>query len=144
MTRVIIYIEHTKACITLFARNRILSIARTLVFHFSKWQLRVSLNYVLLVPLIHCHHSQLWNQMFSHHDCPQAFRKFSFSLFLSFSVQYPTMVCKYTNWAVTWDFQQCGILTWMDSDKPVQSPFKLRNSNCCSVSSLAVMDYSSY
>ena len=29
----------------------------------------------------------------------------------------------------TLDFQQCGILTSVDSDKPVQLPFKLRNSN---------------
>ena len=27
------------------------------------------------------------------------------------------------------DFQQCGILISVDSDKPVQPPFKLRNSN---------------
>ena len=26
------------------------------------------------------------------------------------------------------DFQQCGILTSVDSDEPVQPPFKLRNS----------------
>ena len=39
-------------------------------------------------------------------------------------------------WAVTWDFQQCGILTNVDSDEPVVSPFKLRNSKWCSVSSL--------
>ena len=31
-------------------------------------------------------------------------------------------------WAVTRDFQQCGILKSVDSDKPVQPPFKLRNS----------------
>ena len=29
--------------------------------------------------------------------------------------------------AVTGDFQQCGILTSVDSDEPVQPPFKLRN-----------------
>ena len=29
--------------------------------------------------------------------------------------------------AVTCDFQQCGILTNVDSDEPVQPPFKLRN-----------------
>ena len=29
-------------------------------------------------------------------------------------------------WAVTCDFQQCGILTSVDSDKPVQPPFKLK------------------
>ena len=34
----------------------------------------------------------------------------------------------YCIWAATWDFQQCGILTSVDSVKPVQSPFKLRNS----------------
>ena len=40
-------------------------------------------------------------------------------------------------------FQQCGILTSIDSDKPVQPPFKLRNSKLCSSSSLTVIDYSS-
>ena len=30
--------------------------------------------------------------------------------------------------AVTCDFKQCGILTSVDSDEPVQPPFKLRNS----------------
>ena len=30
--------------------------------------------------------------------------------------------------AVTCDFQQCGILTSVDSDEPVQPPIKLRNS----------------
>ena len=34
-------------------------------------------------------------------------------------------------WAVTCDFQQCGILTSVDSDEPVQPPFKLRNSKWC-------------
>ena len=34
------------------------------------------------------------------------------------------------------DFQQCGILTSVDSDEPVQPPFKNRNSKLCSVSSL--------
>ena len=31
-------------------------------------------------------------------------------------------------WAVTCDFQQCGILISVDSDQPVQPPVKLRNS----------------
>ena len=31
--------------------------------------------------------------------------------------------------AVTCDFQQCGILTSLDSDEPVQPPIKLRTSN---------------
>ena len=47
------------------------------------------------------------------------------------------------NWAPTCDFQQCGILTWIDSDEPMQPPSKLRNSKCSSVSSLTVIEYSS-
>ena len=43
--------------------------------------------------------------------------------------------CAYVIWASAWDFQQCGILTCVDSDEPVQPPFKLRNSKWCSVSS---------
>ena len=43
--------------------------------------------------------------------------------------------------AVTCDFQQCGILTSVDSDEPVQPPFKVRNSKLCSVSSEAVIEY---
>ena len=42
-------------------------------------------------------------------------------------------------WATTWDFQQCGILTSVDSDEPVQPSFKFRNS----VSSLSLIEYSS-
>ena len=44
---------------------------------------------------------------------------------------------------MTCDFRQCGILTSVDSDEPVQPPFKLRNSKWCSISSLTVIDYSS-
>ena len=39
--------------------------------------------------------------------------------------------------------QQCGIWTCVDSDKPLQPPFKLRNSKWCSVSSLLIIEYSS-
>ena len=46
-------------------------------------------------------------------------------------------------WAATRDFQQCGILTSVDSDVPVQPPVKHRNSKWCSVSSLTVIEYSS-
>ena len=49
----------------------------------------------------------------------------------------------YYNWAATCEFQQCGILTSVDSNEPVQPPFKLRNSKCCSVSSLTLIEYSS-
>ena len=39
--------------------------------------------------------------------------------------------------------QLCGILTWIDSDEPVQPQNKLRNSKSFSVGSLTVKDYSS-
>ena len=32
---------------------------------------------------------------------------------------------------------------FVDSDEPVQPPLKLKNSKCCSVSSLTVIEYSS-
>ena len=51
-------------------------------------------------------------------------------------------MCKQT-WAATCDFQQRGILTSVDSEEPVQPPFKLRNSKWCSVSSLTLVEYSS-
>ena len=41
----------------------------------------------------------------------------------------------------TCDFQQCDILISVDSDEPVQPPFKLRNSKLCSVSSLTLKEY---
>ena len=40
------------------------------------------------------------------------------------------------------DFQQCGILTWIDSDESVQPPVKLRNSKWCSDSSSTLIEYS--
>ena len=46
-------------------------------------------------------------------------------------------------WGSACDFQQCGILTCVDSDDPLQPPFKLRNSKWCSVSSLTIIEYSS-
>ena len=45
--------------------------------------------------------------------------------------------------AATCDFQQCGILTSVDSCDPVLPHFKLRNSKCCLVSSTTVIDFSS-
>ena len=41
------------------------------------------------------------------------------------------------------DFQQCGILTSVDSDEALQPPFKLRNSKWFSASSLTILEYSS-
>ena len=49
----------------------------------------------------------------------------------------------YRIWAVTCDFQPCGILTWIHSDESSQPPVKLRNSKWCSVSSLTLIEYSS-
>ena len=45
-------------------------------------------------------------------------------------------------WAMTCDFQQCGILTCVDSNELLQPPFKLRNSKWCSVSSLTIIESS--
>ena len=42
-------------------------------------------------------------------------------------VDMAAQVC-YCGLASACDFQQCGILTSVDSDEPVQPPFKLRNS----------------
>ena len=47
------------------------------------------------------------------------------------------------NWAMTYDFLQYGILTSVDSGQPVQPPFKLRNSTCCSASSWTFIEYAS-
>ena len=47
------------------------------------------------------------------------------------------------NWASACDFQQFDILTSVDSDEPVQPPFKLINSKLRSVSSLTIIEYSS-
>ena len=49
----------------------------------------------------------------------------------------------YSLWAMTRDFQQCGILTSVDSDEPVQPSCKFRNSKWCSVSNLTLIEYSS-
>ena len=43
--------------------------------------------------------------------------------------------------SATCDFQQCGILTSVDSDEPVQPPFKLIKSKLYSVSSLTLIEY---
>ena len=60
-----------------------------------------------------------------------------------YRINKKTKANMFNNWAATCDFQQYGIFTWIDSDKPVHLPFKLRNSKWCSVSSLTVIEYSS-
>ena len=44
---------------------------------------------------------------------------------------------------MTCDFQQCGILTSVDSDETEQPHFKLRNFKLRPISSLISIDYSS-
>ena len=39
--------------------------------------------------------------------------------------------------------KNCGILTCVDSDEPLQPPFKLRHSKWCSVSRLIIIEQSS-
>ena len=55
----------------------------------------------------------------------------------------PILVQNINIWAATCGLQKCGILTWIDSDKPVQPSFKLRNSKRCSISSFTLIEYSS-
>ena len=57
------------------------------------------------------------------------------------SINYILIWWLYELWHVI--FQQCGIFTSVDSDAPVQPPFKSRNSKWCSISSLSVIEYSS-
>ena len=49
--------------------------------------------------------------------------------------------CIKVKWAATCDFQQCCILTSVDSYETVQPPYKPRNSKWCSVSSLTLIEY---
>ena len=58
-------------------------------------------------------------------------------ILLTCSISVMTYVI-YDIWAATCDFQQFGVLKRVDSDEPVQPPFKLRNSKCHLVSSLHV------
>ena len=46
------------------------------------------------------------------------------------SIDYD-LVCSIRIQAVACDFKQYGILTSVDSDEPVQPPFKLRDSKRC-------------
>ena len=82
----------------------------------------------------------------SHHDlhlqCLALWKTFCFSyILLIASVAWDQIN---NIWAAACDFQQSGILTSVDSDEPVQPPFKLRISKWCSVSSLTLIEYSSH
>ena len=78
----------------------------------------------------------VWGCHFSDHTISV---KSYFELFISNSLQNmllqhfncdESVVWDFNIWAATGDFQQCGILTSVDSDQPVQPPFRLRNSKC--------------
>ena len=69
--------------------------------------------------------------------------KKSFENISDFILRYMNKMNVNYIWAVTCDFQKCGILTRVDSEEPVQSPVQLRHSKCCSVSSWIIIKYSS-
>ena len=80
----------------------------------------------------------IWTKMYKYNV--NSFGKLFTKRFLSFLFsrqQFITIFFFY----LACDFQQGGILTSVDSDEPVQPPFKLRNSKWCSVSSLTLIDY---
>ena len=52
----------------------------------------------------------------------------SFVNFYSHLIQFPPLT--WMKWAVTCDFQQCGILTSVDTDEPLQPPLSLETPNC--------------
>ena len=80
------------------------------------------------------------------HVCPPV-RKIIHSLklvdYLHVQADNPWYNYYLTSKSISYEFQQCGNLTSVDSDEPVQPPFKLRNSKSCSVSSLTLIEYSS-
>ena len=55
------------------------------------------------------------------------------TVFLNIYINRTRTLIFQTIWTMTRDFQQCGISTSVDSDEPVQPPFKLRNSKWRSV-----------
>ena len=65
-----------------------------------------------------------------------------YSLFLCVYHAYNLIAPVIDKWASACDFQQFDILTSVDSDEPVQPPFKLRNSKWRSVSSFTIIEYS--
>ena len=79
-----------------------------------------------------------------HSDLPKLFGALailSASGEVFFYVTYSVWVAGFFIWAMTCDFQQCGILLSVDSDEPLQPPFKLRGSKLCLVSSLVFIEY---
>ena len=80
-----------------------------------------------------------WIWVVHHYICPRAQLPVRHLCFNTNQYNFT----KYFIWAAEWDFQQFDILTSVDSDEPLQPPFKLRNSKWRSVSSLIIIEYSS-
>ena len=70
---------------------------------------------------------------------PQA--KYYKGMHCTILVQWLVLKKVFYIWAVTCVFQQCGILTSVDSDEPVQPPFELRISKRYLVSSSTLIEY---
>ena len=97
---------------------------------------------VVLCVLSRCLQSSCWRResWLLYFKCMLAFRCASVCLFTK---AQPHGAIYRMIWAATCDFQQSSILTSVDTYKPVQLPFKHRNSKFCSISSLTVIEYSS-
>ena len=75
------------------------------------------------------------------------YRHYALALAFPYPACFQFLICLINSsikiWAATCDFQQCGILTCVESDEHVQPPFKLRNSKWCSASSSIFIEFSS-
>ena len=60
------------------------------------------------------------------HKCQDPLRQNPPKYFF-FSYGSAEFAVRQANWAVSGDYQQCGILTSVDSGEPLQPNFKLRN-----------------
>ena len=99
------------------------------------WRDRIFFNFA---PLVWKPFSSVRLNCFYH----QSFNCIHWEYILTYQGPRFTILTSKDIWTVAWYFQQCGILTCVDSDEPVQPPFKLRNSKWCSVSSLTIIEYS--
>ena len=55
-------------------------------------------------------------------------RYVNFTILLKKQLTVEMFTVEIINWFATYDCQQCGILTGVDSDEPVQPPYKPRHS----------------
>ena len=97
-------------------------------------QVWLAVNHSYFITTVNWNHCLKW---IAHAD------EFSYMSIICLYVMRLWTVAKIYIWALTCDFQQCGTLTSVDSDEPVQPSFKPRSSKWCSASSLTVIEYSS-